>query len=63
MAPHKELKEANSSLYIALVSDPRVAKLKLVSKALKDDVTHEGHQTLAKRIDKFLRGTYVATYV
>ena len=63
MAPHKGLKEANSSLYIALVSDPRVAKLKLVSKALKDDVTHEGHQTLAKRIDKFLRGMYVATYV
>ena len=63
MAPHKGLKEANSSLYIALVSDPRVTKLKLVSKALKDDVTHEGHQTLAKRIDKFLRGTYVATYV
>ena len=59
MAHPKGLKEANSSLYVALISDPSISKLKLVSEALKFDTSHEGHQTLAKRIDEFVKGTYV----
>ena len=62
MAHPKGLKEANSSLYVALISDPSIAKLKLVSEALKFDTSHEGHQTLAKRIDDFVKGTYVTEY-
>ena len=62
MAHPKGLKEANSSLYVALISDPSISKLKLVSEALKFDTSHEGHQTLAKRIDDFVKGTYVTEY-
>ena len=59
MGPLAELRKANSSLYLSLARDSNVIRLQLVSKALQFDALHENHQILAKRINKFVRGTYI----
>ena len=50
MAPDVDLTSANTNLYN---NDPSLAKLTALSKALREDHTHECHEELADRIDQF----------
>ena len=54
MAPDVDLTSANTNLYILLDNDPSLAKLKALSKALREDHTHGCHEELADRIDQFI---------
>ena len=50
MAPDVDLTSTNTNLYILLNNDPSLAKLKALSKALREDHTHGCHEELANRI-------------
>ena len=48
-------KEANNCLLTLLVQDPSLRKLRALSEALKENKTHDNQQTLAEKIDRFLK--------
>ena len=58
MEPLANIRKANSSLYLSLTRYLSVSQLQLVSEALTFDASHENHQILAKRINKFVKGIH-----
>ena len=48
--------QAGCALYQVLVDDPSERKLRALSAVLKKDRTHDNHQKMAGKIDKFLFG-------
>ena len=55
MAPSSPQSAANTELFILLVNEPSISKLKALSESLTIDEEHAPHRELAKRIEKFLR--------